>query len=267
MDKVFAICQICNEEDIIQYTVSHLLEQGIDTVIVNENLSDDTTWDKLQELRQKYGDRLIAQKDLSEPFYQSEKLTNLAQQAVSMGARWVIPVDGDELFVCTDPYKTLAQEIMDCVWPVIAVNLLNHFETGRDEQDINPYKRMVWRHPDANPLDKMICRYEPGMVIDRGNHRIIGKYGCIAPMRKNIHVRHLSARSADHFVRKHVGNALRLEAAVNEPADVGAHCRQYKECYVKHGAEILKEHYYRNFHWTDPTNFLIYDPPPYKGVF
>lgn len=265
--KIFAVCQCANEADIIRHTLSHLLSQGIDGIICSVNESGDKTLDILHAMQRRYGDKMEVWEDTDPAFHQSQKLTNLARIAVlEHGAEWVFAVDGDELWYSTDSTKLLGDVIRETVEDVISVPLLNHFETSKDIPHYNPYRRMVWRHPTANPLNKMIIRFNPDtMVIDRGNHRILLNGDCM-PAKANvpIAVRHLSSRGADHFVRKSVANATALELA-GEPYDVGRHCREYKECFMKHGEQALKEHYMRYFYFENPEKDLIFDPPPYTG--
>lgn len=89
-----AITMVKNESDIIGSTVSHLLNQGVDHVIVADNLSSDNTLEVLQKLSES-GQVSIAI-DSEPAYHQAEKMGNLAQAAMSHGARWIVPFDADE---------------------------------------------------------------------------------------------------------------------------------------------------------------------------
>ena len=79
--SVVAITMVRDEEDIIDWTLQHLLDQGVDHIIVADNLSvDETPW-KLAALAST-GKVTVIQDD--EPgYYQDKKMTDLAHMAAA----------------------------------------------------------------------------------------------------------------------------------------------------------------------------------------
>ena len=92
---VVAITMVRDEEDIIDWTLQHLLDQVVDHIIVADNLSvDETPW-KLAALAST-GKVTVIQDD--EPgYYQDKKMTDLAHMAAAdFDAEWILPFDADE---------------------------------------------------------------------------------------------------------------------------------------------------------------------------
>jgi len=86
-----AISMMRDEEDICYWTAKHMLTQ-VDKVIVIDNASVDSTGTILRDL----GVEVIDDADTS--YYQSRKMTWLAQRAQRDGFDWVIPFDADEVW-------------------------------------------------------------------------------------------------------------------------------------------------------------------------
>jgi glycosyltransferase involved in cell wall biosynthesis len=86
-----------DEADIIGTTVPHLLA-SVDEVIVSDNGSTDRTLLELAEI----GDgRITIFRDEEVGYYQSRKMSALADAARSRGHEWVLPCDADEIWhVC-----------------------------------------------------------------------------------------------------------------------------------------------------------------------
>jgi glycosyltransferase involved in cell wall biosynthesis len=272
MEKIFAIALVKDEMDIIGYTISHLLNDGIDGVIVADNLSSDLTGAVLRSMEKKYGpDRVVLKYDNEPAFYQSRKMNLLAEMAVEdFGATWVMPFDADEMHYTAEPLslgyqiRKFSQDNPDK--RVIGAQLWNHFCTSKDEISLNPFKRMVWRHKERNPLDKVIVKYVPGETrLDEGNHRVFDKSGAPIPGEwASIMARHFQARSFDLWMHKTLKNAQALNMT-NLPEQTGQHCRNYARIYDEHGEDGMRYWYYHYFYFLNPEELLIRDPAPYKG--
>lgn len=263
--EVWAVMMCANEEAIISYTISHLLSQGIDGIMVCLNNSHDKTRDIIEDIASRNKRMIYLSEDPHTAFYQSKILTDLANDAVEHGAEWVVPADADELFYSEDPALSLCDAIRKCSDRVIHVSLLNHYASDRDIDSPNPFKAHPWRHIDLNPLGKMIVRFEPRMVIDNGNHRISLGGGAIPAVKAGIAVRHFSAIDADRWVRKSIANATALEADPAIDVGIGAHVRMYKHHADVLGNQALKDFYMEHFYFRHPTDKLVLDPAPYTG--
>lgn len=80
-----------NEQDVIETVIRHLLAEGVDHVLVADNLSTDQTRAILDRLSEILPVTVI---DDPEPAYrQSEKVTALARRAGEQGGTWIIPFD------------------------------------------------------------------------------------------------------------------------------------------------------------------------------
>lgn len=89
-----------NEVDVIDFTVRHHLDQGLDPIIVLDNGSRDGTLEILREI-EKNDERVTVIVD-DGPFHQEVGLTMLAQEALKLGAEWMVAFDGDELWMSTN---------------------------------------------------------------------------------------------------------------------------------------------------------------------
>lgn len=271
MGKIFAIILEKNEADIIRYTISHLFSQGMDAIIVRDNNSTDGTWEVLLEMQRHYGiEKLILNRDFEAAFYQGRKLTEMARQAVAMGAEWVVTVDGDELVYSIEPNRSVADQIRahaeQCHSPVIGCALHNHYCSSQDKHgEVNPYRRMTWMYTERNPLDKCIVKYSPDMVIDEGNHRIFRDKIPVPGVAAGIAIRHFSARSCEQWIAKSISSAKGLEAARGLSQDIGAHCRSYKNIYDTKGPNALAHVFYTFFYYDLPNPLMEYSPAPYTG--
>ena len=94
--EIWAITMVKNEADIIDRSVQHLLKQGVDHVLVADNLSTDATPDILTRLSRDHPVHVAHDRDPAH--YQSWKMGLLAQAARRSGADWIVPFDADELW-------------------------------------------------------------------------------------------------------------------------------------------------------------------------
>ena len=109
-DEIWAIINAGDEEDIIGYTVRHLFAEGIDKVVVNCICSKDKTFDILAKIR-KENPNLILFEDTDVVAFNGAKTTKLALWAMEYGAGRILPCDSDELWVSTDPRRSLSEAI------------------------------------------------------------------------------------------------------------------------------------------------------------
>lgn len=86
-----------DEADVIEMTVRHLLSQGIDRVLIADNLSRDETRPILDALARS-DPRICVVDDVEPAYFQAAKMTRLARAAARAGADWVVPFDADELW-------------------------------------------------------------------------------------------------------------------------------------------------------------------------
>src|SRR5262245_40129378 len=93
---IWAITMVRDEEDIIEESIVHLLRQGVDRVLVADNLSNDRTRPILESLGRTLPVHVTS--DPIHPYWQGEKMSLLARAATRFGASWIVPFDADELW-------------------------------------------------------------------------------------------------------------------------------------------------------------------------
>src|SRR4029077_1502167 len=147
-----------DEADVIEAVLRHIAAQGVDGIIVADNDSDDATALILDELVGELP--LHWQHDPDPAYYQSAKMTAMANQAHSYGATWVWPCDADELWTHGSVPLAVAVERDDV--DVIHVPLWHHYTTALDDVTGNPFRDMVYRDRDPARLGKVIVRWQPG---------------------------------------------------------------------------------------------------------
>src|ERR1019366_3355127 len=101
---IVAILLVKNEADVIGLNLRHLIAQGVDHVIVADNLSTDDTHDILEAAADVLPVTVVYDDEIG--YFQSRKMTNLAAMAGEMGATWCLPVDADEIWF--SPFGTVA---------------------------------------------------------------------------------------------------------------------------------------------------------------
>jgi hypothetical protein len=258
-EAIWAVTMVRNEIDIIAYTVSHLVSQGVDRVLVADNNSTDGTFDLLNDLASTMP--LTVVRDREPGHYQSWKMTRLARYAACTGAQWVIPFDADEMWVARE--GTLRDFLLSSELGVVKARLIDHVpHISDDVSEPNPYRRL--RHRLATPeLDggpsagqemrtfkKVAFRAHPLARVAAGNHTVRhpGRVG------EGLEIRHLPYRSPQQFRRKVVEGAAAL-AATDHADNIGEHWRR--------GVRMPDSQLAR-IHGGD-DRLLILDPAPYTG--
>ena len=220
---VVAITMVRDEEDIIDWTLQHLLEQGIDHIIVADNLSiDETPW-KLAALAN--SGRVTVIQDDEPGYYQDEKMTRLAHIAANdFGAEWVVPFDADEYWYWTD--GTLAEFFSKTTADIITATGWDHIATDDDDPtEPSPFRRIIRRRQAPQKMGKVAFRYHPDIHIDFGNHFLFNHPGRQA---QALNYRHYQYRSFEQLVTKARNGAAAYNATTLHPT-YGAHWRQLGE--------------------------------------
>lgn len=174
---IAAVTTVLNEIDIIDYTLEHLLNEGVDRIYVVDGGSADGTLELLYSLD---GPVEVLERPQDGPFAQAEVMTSLAAMAGEDGADWIVPFDADE-FWCDIP---ILLEQPDEVVKVF----------GRMYQYWSP----ILREPGWKPLPKVAFRYQPGVKVAQGNHDV----SITGTTASGLTVREWQYRGPAHFIAK-----------------------------------------------------------------
>lgn len=250
---IVGVCVVRDAVDVIRPVIENMLAQ-VDHVMVADNLSTDGTREILDSLP------IDVLDDPDPAHYQGRKMTALAHAAADEGAEWVVPFDADELWY--SPFGRIGDVLTDLApqWFCAAANLYDHVPTARDDNVIDPTRRIGWRRRAPGALPKVACRIKPDLIIDDGNHQALYEGGAtVYP--KLLVVRHFPYRSPEQFVAKARMGAAAL-GATDLPESVGQHWRDYGRLLESRGPEVLEEVFREHFWSADPESdpSLIYDP-------
>lgn len=241
---IAAVSMVRDEADIVERTVGWMASQ-VDHVIVANNGSRDGTRGILSTL----GVEVLDDPEVG--YYQSEKMSHLAQIALEQGAEWVVPFDADEFWVANgrigDVLSGLPAEALVCEAAV-----LDHVANGSGP--LSP-----WRRAEQLPLRKVAARARPGLQIHQGNHGATFP-GVRYPLTVTglLEVRHFPYRSPEQMIRK-ARNGAEAYAATDLPESVGKHWRDYGRLTDEQIAEV----FFTYFHSADPeSDGLVRDPCP-----
>ncbi len=255
-----------DEVDIIAGTCEHMADE-VDRLIIADNRSIDGTRDVLAELAQKLP--LIVVDDLDPAYYQAEKITRLAARAAAEEPEadppWIVPFDADELWYT--PHGRIREVLPTLVggFDVVEATLYNHFRTGVDETNPDPFRSMVWRMQAPGALGKVAFRWQPGAKIHQGNHGVTLPHDPHRGFRSTaLQLRHFPYRSAAQFVQK-ATNGAEAYRLTDLPYDMGQHWRAYGEILDRHGHLGLASVYETHFvHWSPTDSGMVRDPAPYR---
>lgn len=211
--EVWAVSLVKNEADIIEHTVRHLFNQGVDHVLVADNLSTDATPAILAQLARTASVHVA--RDGEPAYYQAQKMGLLAERARCAGADWIVPFDADEFWFGAT--GTLGDHLRAAHADVIRADLHNLFPSSGASRVGGDGWRLQ-RQPHIR--GKVAFRAHPAATLAAGNHEV-DRPGVYATGLKVLHV---PWRSEEQFRRKAVQGAAALEAT-NLTPDTGFHWR------------------------------------------
>lgn len=215
---VWAVTMVRNEEDIISRTVTHLLAQGIDHVLVADNLSTDRTRQVLDDL----GDERVHVATDEEPaYFQGEKMSKLARAAWRSGADWVVPFDADELWFGRD--SSVAQALRSIAADCPGVGMVKAaLHDAIPTDGLRPDLETSGFLMDSSPSvpGKVAFRAHPLARLAMGNHAAMR----VGDVVEGLHIAHLAYRSVDQVAGKARRGAAAVEQASSE-ANIAWHWR------------------------------------------
>jgi glycosyltransferase involved in cell wall biosynthesis len=249
------VCMCKDEADVIAGTLLHMADE-VDELIVADNRSTDGTREILAELEDLLPLTVIDDPEVG--YFQSRKMTDLANLAADRGATFVVPFDADELWI--GPYRV--RDILEGSGAdVVTAKLFDHYASAIDPAGDDPFETIIYRKCKPSGLPKVAFRWLPGIVVHQGNHGVTTPGDRVVD---GLEVRHFPYRSPEQFVRK-ARNGAAAYKATDLPEHEGAHWRQYGELLERFGESALED-VYREWFWARQPHLMdmIHDPAPYR---
>lgn len=194
---IWAVSMFKNETEMLPFVLDHLLDQGIDMILIADNLSDDGTSEALVELARErplhiVNDSLVA-------YYQAEKMTLLSHMAIAEGASWIIPFDADEIW--SAPGSTVGQLLRSSRQDVLVADIYEYMPTESDptaDEQPDPFRRLQWRTAEPTEHKKVAFRSHALARLHQGNHDV-DRPGIRGT---GLEVLHFPYRTMDQFIAK-----------------------------------------------------------------
>lgn len=189
--EIWGVAMVRDEIDVIGCTIDHLVDQGVDRVLVVDNGSVDGT---RELLRSRASDRLLVGDDPVVPYFQAEKMTWLAHRAWRAGADWIVPFDADEWWFAER--GSLAEHLRTTEHSVLYADLHHMVPVHADPWDLTGAEFVL----DSTPgfPGKVAFRAHPLARLERGNHAVtrVGSTG------RSLRIAHAIYRGPTQVMRK-----------------------------------------------------------------
>lgn len=243
---IVGISMVRDEADVIERLVEHMLAEGVDHLIIADNLSTDGTGDLLHDLPE-----VTVQLDRERGYYQADKMTALARQACDIGADWVIPFDADEIWYA--PGQTIRDALDNAACDVVLAPAYDHIARLADPFMGHPFDAIVHRRDYPQKMPKVAFRASPDARLHMGNHDVDRP----GEREQWLEIRHFQYRSLDQMARK-----VRQGTEAYEAADLHAMYGTHWKELAALSDEALEAR------WSDLCceQDLIYDPAPVRRL-
>lgn len=199
---IVGVSMMRDEADICGTTVAHLISEGVERLLILDNGSRDDTRKILEQFPQ-----VSVHDDPERGYYQSRKMSALAEDARCLGATWIVPFDADEMWFGIDRLKKIEAP---AVWA-------STYEHPPITAPLSP-----WRAKDPKPHRKVAFRATAGAVVAQGNHDV----SIPGERVEALQIREFQYRTFNQFCRK-VRNGKAAYDATDLPEGEGAHWRRY----------------------------------------
>lgn len=265
-EQVWAISMFKDEADIAAHVVHHLIDEGVDGIIIADNMSTDETRELIlscTSYAEKNNVILMVETDNEVGHYQSKKMTRLAAKAASFGASWIVPFDADEIWYSKTGRLADTLRALDANVSIAHCHMLNHFATALDANvEACPFVNLQWCEPKLSEYPKVAFRWVPEAVIHEGNHGVDLPSGERANC---LELRHFPFRSFEHLKNKTIKGKKAFEAAPELGTNLGVHWRLLWKILDDEGEEGLLKFYTEKLWYADPVGSgLVHSPAPFR---
>lgn len=217
-EYIIATMMVRNEEDILAECIEHTLAQGVDHIILMDNVSTDSS----REIAARYKEVEI----IDEPsliYDQGGWQTRMGLMALKKGATWVVPVDADEFWEGIINLRNVPANF----GVVLADALYHHDPTDLIKE---PFKRSqmpcFFREPrefGQFGIGRFAYRPFEGMQLTVGCHGMNNLTKDIGAL-KELWLHHYPIRSYERYAKKiKVGVEALIEGG--HPEGIGQHWR------------------------------------------
>lgn len=216
---VWGVTVVKNEADVIGSTLTHLLEQGVDALVVVDHGSSDGTADVIADLARDHP--IYPGLDTEPAWYQGRKISYLAHLAWRAGAEWVVPFDADEHWYARG--STLTEQLRATSAPVVHAAIHDVLPApGRTLLDVTS-DDVVRVDALATQDVKVAFRAASGLDVYEGNHEVHRPGERV----DGLYLLHYQWRSLEQLTRKVTQGSAALRATDLEA--VGAHWLRLSE--------------------------------------
>jgi glycosyltransferase involved in cell wall biosynthesis len=213
-DQIWAVTMVLNEQDIIEESVRHLFDEGVDHVLIADNGSTDDTPRILQQLAKDFPVHVV--RDPVVPYLQAAKVSLLARTAARHGAAWIIPFDADELWAASDPSRSLRQVLVGSDVDLVSADWFDYVARECDGICVEtaglPYAaRFPYRsiEPDA-VWRKVAFRANWLAFVRQGNHHVFLPKARVGD---GLRVAHFRLRTPAQMLQKAKDGTRAVQAA------------------------------------------------------
>lgn len=193
LDEVWGVTVVRDELDVLPSTIRHLFDQGVDHVLVADNLSTDGTREWLVDASAR-DPRLHVALDSNPAHDQASKMTWLAHRAWRAGADWIIPFDADEFWFARS--SSLKESLRSDAACIVFADFLHIVPITAAPPDLFTAEYVMDTQP-AFP-GKVAFRSHPLAVLAPGNHAVTRP----GVSRHGFAIAHVQYRSPAQIARK-----------------------------------------------------------------
>jgi hypothetical protein len=214
--SVWGVAMMRDEIDTAGHVVRHMLDQGIDQIVVSDNGSVDGTTEVLRSLSQDHPVHVVH--DPVELYAQSTKMTILARLASKAGADWVVPFDADELWFARG--ASVADFLRSCDDAIVRAEIHNVFPSNADDaSESDVFRRLGAIDRTPFPIRKVAFRTSRLFKVGEGNMDVSRR----GTRRDGLFIAHYPWRSYEQLVGKLRRGRKALEGV---DSSLGVHWRE-----------------------------------------
>lgn len=246
-EKLVMTLLVKNEVDVIRFNLDFHLSQGVDFIIATDNMSDDGTFEILQEYEKKGFLYLI--REPSHTYDQAKWVNRMGDLAFSkFNANLIFHCDGDEFWSAPGSLKDelSAYPLVD-VFSVKYINVMLKNKGGEESFPEDTCYVVTNPLPDSKkkgmneisqllyqPQTKVMCRISKKYIsVNMGNHDVRNGWSHLHRNLTDVVVYHFPIRSKKQFFQKVSVGGSALVRNKGIPQNQGSHLREWYDAYQK----------------------------------